>query len=138
MNEFSLRILEVDGEFYNGQCVSIVVPTTEGSYGIQANHVNLFSALKTGTIKYTLPDGKVCYAAVSGGMIKVEDNEVLILADSVESPDEIDVKRATQEQIDAQSILNEAGDYRSKITAEAMMQRAINRLKIKKRYGEYK
>ena len=138
MNEFSLRILEVDGEFYNGQCVSIVVPTTEGSYGIQANHVNLFSALKTGTIKYTLPDGKACYAAVSGGMIKVEDNEVLILADSVESPDEIDVKRATQEQIDAQSILNEAGDYRSKITAEAMMQRAINRLKIKKRYGEYK
>lgn len=138
MKEFMLRILETDEEFYSGKCISIVVPTTEGMYGIMANHTNLFAALTTGVMKYVTADNEVCYASISGGMIKVENNEVLILADSAERPEEIDLNRAHAEQSEAESLLQNKKDEHIYRSAEAMMQRAINRIKLKKRFGDYK
>lgn len=138
MREFMLRILETDEEFYSGKCISVVVPTTEGMYGIMAGHTNLFAAITTGIMKYTTADNDVCYAAISGGMIKVENNEVLILADSAERPEEIDENRAHAEQSEAERLLENKNDEHIYKSAEAMMQRAINRIKLKKRFGDYK
>ena len=59
MNEFNLHIIEADSDFYNGKCISLVIPTTEGMYGIQANHESMVAAVAIGVVKYTLPDGKV-------------------------------------------------------------------------------
>lgn len=143
MAEFTLHIREADGSIYEGNCISIVVPTSEGMYGIKAHHSNLFSALETGIMKYTTPDDQAHYLSLSGGMIKVENNDVLILADSAESPEEIDVKRAKAEISEAKKALSEveeSGEHSdiAQVNAEAMMRRAINRLKLRKRYGEYK
>ena len=98
MREFNLHIIEADDDFYNGKCVSLVVPTTEGMIGILAMHENLVAAVTIGVIKYTLPDGTRCHAAVSNGLLKVENNEVLILVESCEDPSEIDVERAKREE----------------------------------------
>lgn len=142
MREFTLHILETDGTVYDGACVSLVIPTIEGMYGIQANHANLFSALTTGIMKYTTPDNEICYLSISGGMIKVENNDVVIMADSAERPDEVDESRAHEEIAEAKETISSGShDEFSDLTmrsAEAMMRRAINRLKLKKRYGEYK
>lgn len=143
MREFTLHILETDEDIYEGKCISLVVPTIEGMYGIQARHSNLFSALETGIMKYTTPDKEEHYLSISGGMIKVEGNDVLILADSVERPEEIDEDRANTEINEAGEALKESsgnGEFSdiTMMSAEAMMKRAINRLKLKKRYGEYK
>ena len=138
MRDFALRILETDEEFYNGRCTSLVVPTTEGMYGIMANHANLFAALEPGVIKYTTPEKETFYAAVSGGMVKAEGEEVLVLADSAESPDEIDEYRANAEIAEAKALLESGADDFMYRNAEAMMQRAINRIKLKKRFGDYK
>ena len=78
--------------------MSLVIPTTEGMYGIQAMHENLVAAVTIGVVKYTLPDGTRCHAAVSNGIVKVENNEVLILVESAEDPDDIDEERALQEE----------------------------------------
>ena len=137
MNEFSLHIIEADSDFYNGKCVSLVVPTTEGMYGIQAGHENLVAAIKIGVIKYTLPDGTRCHAAVSDGMVKVENNEVLILVESAEDPDEIDEERAKREEEMAKEVLRGKSDTLNYRAAKGIMARAVNRLRIKKRYGKY-
>ena len=127
MNEFNLHIIEADRDFYDGGCVSLVVPTTEGMYGIWAMHENLVAAVTTGVIKYTLPDGERRHAAVSNGMVKVEDGNVLVLVESAEDPDEIAARDVLSGKVDR---LN----YRA---AKGMLARAANRLKIKKRYGRY-
>ena len=137
MNEFNLHIIEADSDFFNGKCVSLVVPTTEGMYGIQAMHENLVAAITIGVIKYTLPDGTRCHAAVSNGMVKVENNEVLILVESAEDPDEIDEERAKHEEEMAREILSGRTDRINYRAAKGIMARAVNRLKIKKRYGKY-
>ena len=135
MNEFNLHIIEADNDFYNGKCVSLVIPTTDGMYGIQAMHENLVAAIDIGVIKYTLPDGTRCHAAVSNGMVKVENNDVLILVESAEDPEEIDAERAMQEEETARDVLAGKADRLNYRAAKGMLARAVNRIKIKNRYG---
>ncbi|MCR5673010.1 MAG: ATP synthase F1 subunit epsilon [Lachnospiraceae bacterium] len=135
MNEFNLHIIEADNDFYNGKCVSLVIPTTDGMYGIQAMHENLVAAIDIGVLKYTLPDGTRCHAAVSNGMVKVEDNDVLILVESAEDPSEIDEARAVEEEEAARDVLSGKTDRLNYRAAKGMLARAINRIKIKNRYG---
>ncbi len=137
MNEFNLHIIEADDDFFNGKCVSLVVPTTDGMLGIQAMHENLVAAVSIGVVKYTLPDGTRCHAAVSNGMMKIENNEVLILVESCEDPDEIDEDRAKSEEESAKDVLSGKTDRLNYRAAKGMLARAANRLKIKKRYGKY-
>ena len=137
MNEFNLHIIEADDDFYNGKCVSLVVPTVDGMFGIQAMHENLVAAVSIGVIKFTLPDGTRRHAAVSNGMLKVENGDVLILVESAEDPDEIDEIRAQQEEEAAKDVLAGKTDRLNYRAAKGMLARAANRLKIKKRYGKY-
>ena len=137
MNEFRLNILEADKEFYNGGCTSLVVPTTDGMLGIQAMHENLVAAITIGVIKYTLPDGTRCHAAVSNGIVKIENNEVLILVESAEDPDEIDEARALEEEEMARDVLAGRTDRFNYRAAKGMLARAVNRIRIKNRYGKY-
>ena len=137
MNEFNLHIIEADDDFFNGKCVSVVIPTVDGMLGIQAMHENLVAAVNIGVIKYTLPDGTRCHAAISNGIVKVENNEVLVIVESAEDPDEIDVERATQEAEAARDVLAGKTDRLNYRAAKGMLARAANRLKIQKRYGKY-
>ena len=128
MNEFRLHIVEADNDFYDGGCTSLVIPTTDGMMGIQAMHENLVAAVSIGVVKYTLPDGTRCHAAVSNGIVKVENNEVLILVDEA---------RALSEEETARDLLGGRTDRINYRAAKGMLARAVNRLKIKKRYGKY-
>ena len=40
-DSFRLSILAADKAFYNGESLSLVIPTTEGSYGVMAHHMNM-------------------------------------------------------------------------------------------------
>ncbi len=135
MTKFSLRILEADGVFFDDYVISLVVPTTEGSFGIQAKHENMIAAVVPGTIKYTLPDGDEIYAAITGGFMKVEDNEVLILAEAAELPEDIDEKRMAREIEEIKEELLQKQSIDEYKIAQARMARAINRLKVKHKYG---
>ena len=80
---FHLRVLAADRAFYDGDCESLTVPTSDGELGILARHSNLVAAVVPGALRARLPDGRFAEAAISGGLLKVEDGDVLLLADSV-------------------------------------------------------
>ena len=94
MNTFTLNVLAAEKPFYDGECVSLIVPTNDGQYGIMASHNNMIAAIVPGVLKFTKPDETVIVAAVSEGLVKVENNSVLILVDTNELPEEIDENRA--------------------------------------------
>ena len=64
-NTFQLHILESDGTFYEGECESLIIPTTEGQYGILAHHQNMIGAILPGVITYKLPGKEKEVASVS-------------------------------------------------------------------------
>ena len=74
-----------------------MLPTPNGMYGIQAHHSNMITAITAGTLRYRIREDEVLEAAVSGGLVKVENGEVLILVDTAERPEDIDANRARRD-----------------------------------------
>jgi hypothetical protein len=88
--------------------------------------------LTVGVLSYRAPGKEWRTAAVSEGMVKVEGNDVLVLVDSAEYPEEIDAKRAQRAADEAKEAILQKRSVREYRTAQANLARAINRLRVKK------
>ena len=122
---FKARIYEADSPFFEGELTSVVVPAIDGEYGVLANHRNVVIAIVPGNMHYTLPDGTVEYVIVSEGMMRVENNDVLILINHAERPDEVEINRAREKEeelIEARLQKKSVEEY---LEAELLMQRAM-------------
>lgn len=136
MKTFQVYIFAADCVFYEGLCESLVVPTSQGQYGILANHSNMIAAIIPGMLTYRLPGEENKVAAVSAGLVKVENNEVLILVDSAERPEDIDENRARRAADDAKEALLQKRSIQEYRSAQANLARAINRLRVKSNYSQ--
>ncbi len=135
MRMFRVDILAADKPFYQGDCQSLQVPTSGGQYGVLAGHRNMIAAIVPGTLHFRDGDGKEQVAAVSEGMIKIENGKVLMLIDSMERPEEIDANRARREAEEAKEEILQKKSIQSYYTAQARMARALNRLKVKEKFN---
>ena len=133
METFQVHILAADRNFYEGPCVSLTIPTIDGEQGILAHHSDMIAAIKPGMLRYHTPDNPVQLAAVSSGMVKIEKNDVLVLVDSVERPEEIDAARAKREADEAREAMLQQRSRQEYQLAQASLARAMNRLRVKAR-----
>ena len=133
MDEFQVHILAADRTFYEGPCVSQTIPASDGEMGILAHHSSMIAAIQPGTLRYQAPGQPVQTAAVSPGMIKVEKNDVLVLVDSAERPEEIDEVRARRKADEAREALLQKKSRQEHQMAQATLARALNRLRVKAR-----
>ena len=88
MRTFHLRILAAERTFYDGACASLTVPTIDGRYGLMALHENVVIAIVPGELTLHTADGEEQIAAVSEGMLKMVNNEALVLVDTIERSEE--------------------------------------------------
>ena len=65
--------------------------------------------------------------------MKVEKNDVVILVDSVERPEEIDAARAQREADEAREAMLQKKSRQEYQLAQATLARAMNRLRVKAR-----
>ena len=128
MKEFNISIYAADKIFFFGKCQSLVIPTSDGLYGVLAGHRNTITAIAPGKIKYTVK-GKDYYAVVSKGLAKIENGMVLILVDTCEKPEEIDRVRAKKAREEAKRALTQKTSQQEFLRTQANLARAINRLK---------
>ena len=133
MDTFQVHILAADKTFYEGPCVSLTIPTSDGEQGILAHHSSMIAAVQPGTLRYQAPGEETRLAAVSPGMVKVEDDDVLVLVDSAERPEEIDVVRAQRVADQAPEALVQKKSRQEHQVAQAALARALNRLRVKSR-----
>ncbi len=136
MNTFSLHILAAERSFYEGDCISLVVPLTDVLYGIQSNHRNMVAAIVPGIMEYSLPNEERVEACVSQGILIVADNDVKVLVDTVETPDEIDENRARLAAEEAKEALLQKQSIQEYKSAQMRIAREMNRLKVKGRKRE--
>lgn len=131
MNVFMLHILAAERNFYEGECESLIVPITDGQYGIQANHKNMVAAIVPGILEFSKPEGERVTAAVSQGILIVADNDVKLLVDTIETPDEIDENRARAAADAAKEAILQKKSIQEYKTAQMRIAREMNRLKLK-------
>jgi len=133
METFQVHILAADKNFYEGPCVSLTIPTSDGEQGVLAHHSDMIAAILPGLLRYRTPEGPVRLAAVSSGMVKIEKNDVLVLVDSAERPEEIDAARARREADEAREAMLQRRSRQEYQLAQATLARAMNRLRVKAR-----
>ena len=126
MNSFILNITASSGEFYQGNCESMVLPVKDGVYGVQAGHSPVLVAIHMGMLKFTV-DGETREILVGDGIAEVTPTFVLLLVDSAERPEDIDKNRAEAARIRAEERLQHKQSmheyYQTKIALDRAMQR---------------
>lgn len=130
---FQLEIIASDRVFFQGEVEHLVITAIDGLLGIMAGHEPLVTCLPTGELKYMI-GGKWHYAAISEGFIQVLPDKSVILADSCELPEEIDIKRAEEARQRAEEQLRQKQSIMEYYQTQAALNRAMNRLKVSQKH----
>ncbi len=78
-----LEIITPDKKVYEGQVKLVKVPGSKGSFEILNNHAPIISILEKGEVKVIDKDDKTNYYDISGGVVEVKQNNIIILAESI-------------------------------------------------------
>lgn len=132
MNTFRLRIYEADDTFAEGEAEMVVIPTVDGDYGVKAHHENMVFSIVPGRMKYRMAGEETEIASIASGMMRIEDNEVLILTEAAEHLDEIDLERARRKEEEAKEAMLQKRSMREYYLAQATLIRSINRMRVKR------
>jgi ATP synthase, F1 epsilon subunit (delta in mitochondria) len=88
-----LVIVTPQGSKVNAQVASVTVPGELGELGILPGHRPLITSLAIGMLTYS-EGGKVRHLATTEGFMEVHDDEIVVVTQTAEEPDEIDAARA--------------------------------------------
>jgi F-type H+-transporting ATPase subunit epsilon len=101
-----------------------------GEFGVLPGHAPFLTSLKIGELAYK-NDGNVEHIAMNWGYFEIRDDKIIVLVESAERSDEIDLERA-------KAALGRAEEALKKLTAEdkqfkiyeAALQRALIRMQV--------
>lgn len=131
MNTFLLEIVTPERKVYAEQVNMVSVKGVEGELGILPNHIPMVTPLRIAPITIKIQGSGDVVIAVNGGFMEVRKDKVVILAESAELPEHIDVDRAKAAKERAEKRLAETKqdnvDFKR---AEAALQRALNRISV--------
>lgn len=127
---FKLEIISPVSTVFEGDVESVTIPGTVGSFQVLQNHAPLISSFETGKVKVKAAGGVLEYAT-GGGIFEVSKNKAMVLAESIEPVEDIDMERAQRAKERAERIMKMSGVSKSeKEEARMALQRALNRLKL--------
>lgn len=131
MKKFSLDIYTPYGHYLSDKIDYLSLSSEEYMLGILADHAELISTVTICEIIIEKDGDRESYAT-SGGIIKVKDNQVDLILETIESAEEIDLERAQHAKERAENRLSQ-GDLEPMIVTRSRLAltRAINRIKIK-------
>jgi len=78
-----IEIVTPDKRIFEGDIKSVRVPGKKGSFQVLKDHAPIVSTLDDGPVILVDPEGKETIFEISGGVIEVKANKIILLADSV-------------------------------------------------------
>ncbi|PIR57641.1 MAG: ATP synthase F1 subunit epsilon [Parcubacteria group bacterium CG10_big_fil_rev_8_21_14_0_10_38_31] len=81
---------------FRGEVLQVTIPTKAGEITVLPEHIPLISILKPGVIEIKTQEKDKEIVAVSGGFIEVLKDKIVILADTAERAEEIDIEKAEE------------------------------------------
>lgn len=128
MDRIHLQIVTAQSSVCNCMAGFVLVPLIGGDEGILADHAAMLGAVCEGVVRYTA-DGKEHFTAVSGGILSLADNELVILARSAEMAENIDLARAEASEKRARERIAHKNESLDLKRAELSLMRALAREK---------
>ena len=136
---FDLQVVSVNGIFYEDKAQEIIIPCDDGELAILYGHEEMILAIYDGVIKIKKPDGEWIYGVVSLGSVQYTvDNKCIVIVNTVERPEEIDIERAKEAYQFAMEHLREKQTPKELGKSQAGLARAKARLFAASKYGKEK
>jgi len=135
-----LTIVTPEGTRYDGPVESVVVPGTEGDFGVLPGHERFLAPVRIGELEVRgANDPGRRWAAVSSGFADVNAERVVLLVDSCEFAPDIDEARAEHARARAERELEtlrnaREAEHNFKLE-EAALQRAVVRIQVSRKKG---
>lgn len=125
--KFRLSIVTPDREFFNEEADMVEFNTTEGEIGVYAGHAPLTVIVKPGILTVTQGE-TVRNAALHAGFVQILPDEITILAEIIEWPEEIDSARAEAAKQRAEERLAQRDANVDLDRAQVALMRAVARI----------
>jgi F-type H+-transporting ATPase subunit epsilon len=129
-----LTIVTPEGIRFDGPVERVVVPGTEGDFGVLPGHERFLSPVRIGELQLEVPGANGRWAAVSDGFAEVTGDKTVLMVDTCEFAGDIDAARAERARARAEHEMallkartEEDRNYRLE---EAALQRALIRLQV--------
>ncbi len=129
-NKINFKIATPERVVFKDEVDSITLPTLRGEITVLVNHIPLIAVLVSGEIKIT--KGEETFSlAVSGGFIEVLSEKVVVLADTAERSEEIDLERAEAAIKKAEELKHQRSvDSREFAMISAKIEKELARLRV--------
>jgi F-type H+-transporting ATPase subunit epsilon len=133
LTEIRLDIVTPDRLVAHDAVTAVSIPGKNGYLGILPGHAPLLTEIAPGELEYTAGGGKHV-VAVTWGFAEVLGDRVIVLAQSAERAEEIDVARAEKAKIRAEERLKRFDDPAVDMErAREALRRAMSRLETAQR-----
>jgi F-type H+-transporting ATPase subunit epsilon len=130
MSNLKLDIVTAERIVYSEEVDIVVAPGIEGQLGILPHHAPLMTILQAGEL-VVRRGNQEDIMAISGGFLEVRPDRVIVLADSAERAEEIDLARAEAAKKRAEERLRDRKvEGLDEARAEASLRRAVARLSV--------
>ena len=127
---FLLEVVTPRRLLVSEEATGLVAPGSEGYFGVLPGHTPLMTTLKIGELTYW-KGREERHLSVAWGYAEVRPEKVVVLAETAERADEIDVERAEAARRRAEERLRQWGDETVDFArAQAALQRALTRLAV--------
>jgi len=90
----SLSVVTPEGQAFHGEADAVVLPGSEGEFGVLPGHEAFLTALRIGPMTIRKPGGENLHAVVSQGFAEVHDDQVSVMVGSCDFAHEQDRSRA--------------------------------------------
>jgi len=127
-----LEIVTAERQVYSGDVEFVSAPGVMGTLGILPKHSPLLTALEAGELRAKKGDEEESFA-ISGGFMEVRPDQVIVLADTAERAEEIDLERAEAARQRAEGLLKERPSGVDVTAIERALRRSRIRLRVAKR-----
>jgi len=117
MDMFKLEILTPNGEIFNGEVISVVLPGEEGEFGVLARHASMTTLLTSGVVDVEKEDKSVEAIVINWGVVQVDEEKVIILVEgaaAIRGANESEIAQALE---DAKKLIADVADSSSAIAS---------------------
>lgn len=134
-DSLALEISALDREPVRLEVADVSLPGTEGVFTVLPGHAPMVATIAIGVLTATLLSGIRHSFAVSGGLVHVIQNKVLVLTQTAEMDTEIDLDRAEAARKWALEEIDKAKGAGDVAFVEVALKRAIIRIRAGHREG---
>jgi len=125
-----LDIVSAEEKIFSGNVKNIIAAAMMGEVGIYPKHTPMITPLKPGEVKIITEEDEEQIFFISGGILEVQPNTVIVLADTAIRGEDLDEAKAIESKKRAEEALSDKSDKIDVAKALADLAQASAQIKM--------